>query len=76
MQTINNRNTTQLLECLTSETLTVPRAAKEVGHQELSLTAWGMQNGAVLWKILWWFPTKLKIFLPYDQAVMLLELKT
>lgn len=41
MKIINNYNTTQLLECLPSTTLTAPSAAKEVEHQELSLIALG-----------------------------------
>jgi hypothetical protein len=34
-----------LSECPKSRTLTTPNAEKEAEQQEISLTAWGMQNG-------------------------------
>ena len=62
--------TTHLPELSKSRTLTTPNADKDVEQQELVHCSWECEVIQSVWKIVWWFLTKLSILLPYSSAII------
>lgn len=60
--------------CPKSRTRTAPSAGEDVGQQELSHCWWECKTVPQLWEAVWWFLTKLNILLPYDPAIVLLDI--
>ena len=55
----------------TAKTLTTPSSGGRVEQQELTLCWWEWKM-APIWKTVWLFLTTLKMFLPYDSAIVFL----
>ena len=61
---------------LRSKTLTTPNSDKNVKPQKLIFTVWKCKIVQPLWKTVWQFLNKTKIYLLYDPAIILFGIYT